>query len=186
MRAQGLPRKEIRFTRAELRAASASSDTQLKVHLARLSELEYLLIHRAQRGQGFEYELLFDGASEDASKVLSGLIDVTSLRKSSPTTTDTSNPTTTVASTYDAQRPVLNAARSVSNAAQSGTGRGAVGGVSAIGRVGKTAAHPHETLLPAEIDMQPAKSSATPHAPAQSSYIPAPTQTHTLQPALAA
>jgi DNA primase len=174
MRVQGVARKEIRFTRAELRAATASSDTQLKVHLARLAELEYLLIYRAQRGQGFEYELLFDGASEDASKVLSGLIDVTALRKS------------TSEHTYDTQRSAFNQARSELNAVRSGTGRGADGGVSGGGRVDKSAANPHGITLPAKTDDKSVKPRATPSASAQSSYTQAPTQTRDQQPALAA
>ena len=55
-------------------------DTQLKIHLARLTELEYLLVHRGGRGQSFEYELLFDGAADsDAAPHVSGLIDVEAL-----------------------------------------------------------------------------------------------------------
>jgi DNA primase len=181
MRVQGLPRKEVRFTRAQLRAATASSDTQLKVHLARLAELEYLLIHRAARGQGFEYELLFDGASDDATKVLSGLIDVAALRKTTATA-DSS----TQNSTYDAQRSAFNAARSASNAARSGTGRGADGGVSGGGRVEKSATKPHGITLPAKTNAQSVKPSATPHAPAQSSYVHASAQSRNPQPALAA
>jgi DNA primase len=167
MRAQGLPRKEIRFTRAQLRAATASSDTQLKVHLARLAELEYLLIHRAARGQGFEYELLFDGASEDASKVLSGLIDVAALRKTTATTADSSPQT----NTYDAQRSAFNVARSGSNTAQSGTGRGADGGVSGGSQADKSAARARGLKLSAKTDAPAAKPSATPIASAQSSYV---------------
>jgi DNA primase len=174
MRVQGVPRKEIRFTRAQLRAATASSDTQLKVHLARLAELEYLLIHRAARGQGFEYELLFDGASDDATKVLSGLIDVAALRKITATA-DTRSPNHDPAHTYDAQRSACNAARSELNAARSGTGRGADGGVSGGGRVEKSAAKPHGITLSAKTDDKSAKPSATPHASAPSSYVHATT-----------
>ncbi len=72
-------RAQVRFTRAELRAASGWGDTQLKVHLARLAELEYLLVHRAERGQGYVYELLFDGDAT-AGVHLSGLIDAQALR----------------------------------------------------------------------------------------------------------
>lgn len=53
-----LPRKEIRFSRKDVRAATGWGDTQLKIHLGRLAELEYLLVHRAERGQGYVYELL--------------------------------------------------------------------------------------------------------------------------------
>src|SRR5262249_32522463 len=50
------------------------------IHLARLTELEYLLIHRGGRGQSFEYELLYDGAAHGNTPHISGLIDVEALR----------------------------------------------------------------------------------------------------------
>lgn len=46
--------------------------------------MEYVLIHRGQRGQSYEYELLHDGRA-DAGPHLSGLIDIETL-KTSPTT----------------------------------------------------------------------------------------------------
>ncbi|PHM21906.1 DNA primase [Xenorhabdus ehlersii] len=67
----GQPRHEMRFTRKQLRDAVQWGDTQLKVHLSRLVEMEYLLLHR--RGLTFIYELLFDGADSDTAH-LSGLI----------------------------------------------------------------------------------------------------------------
>jgi len=79
MQAQGLPRSDIRFTRRELRERTNASDTQLKVHLARLVELEYLIVHRAGRGQGHIYELVYDGDGTNAPH-LCGLIDAETLR----------------------------------------------------------------------------------------------------------
>jgi DNA primase len=63
----------FRFTRRELREATSWGDTQLKLHLARLAELEYVMVHR--RGTTFEYELVYDG--DDAGRHLCGLIDAT-------------------------------------------------------------------------------------------------------------
>jgi DNA primase len=54
----GMSRPMCRFTRRELREVTKWGDTQLKIHLARLVELEYLLLHRGGRGLTFEYELL--------------------------------------------------------------------------------------------------------------------------------
>ncbi len=54
-----------RVTRAELCAAAGASDTRLKVHLARLTELEYLLVYRALRRQDYVYELLQDQTGQD-------------------------------------------------------------------------------------------------------------------------
>lgn len=131
--AGAMRREDVRFTRAELRAASGFGNTQLKVHLARLAELEYLITHRAERGQGFVYELLFDG---DAAAIahLSGLIDVESLK----------------ARDYDAQRSWSETERSDSQAPQSAPGRGAVGQRSGPGRSSASAAKPALARLPAD------------------------------------
>ncbi|MBD2822381.1 toprim domain-containing protein [Xenorhabdus sp. 42] len=71
VRDSGQPRHEMIFTRKQLRDAVQWGDTQLKVHLSRLVEMEYLLLHR--RGLTFAYELLFDGDGSDAAH-LNGLI----------------------------------------------------------------------------------------------------------------
>ncbi len=78
MRERQVRQADMRFTRREVRAVTGWGDTQLKLHLARLVDLEYLLAHRAARGGGFGYEFLYDGDSTDAPH-LSGLIDVQSL-----------------------------------------------------------------------------------------------------------
>ena len=47
----GVDRADYRFSRRDIREFTAWGHTQLKVHLKRLEELEYLLIHRGGRGQ---------------------------------------------------------------------------------------------------------------------------------------
>lgn len=59
VRAKPMPRESVRFSRREVREWTGMSDTQARAHLERLVELEYLLTHRGQRGQSFEYELLY-------------------------------------------------------------------------------------------------------------------------------
>ena len=81
MHAQAIPRSEVRFSRREVREATAWGDTQLRVHLDRLVAMEYLLVHRGQRGQSFVYELLYDGDGS-AAPYLSGLIDATTMTTS--------------------------------------------------------------------------------------------------------
>ncbi len=81
MQAQALPRSEVRFSRREAREATAWGDTQLRVHLERLVAMEYLLVHRGQRGQSFVYELVYDGDGS-AAPYLSGLIDVATMATS--------------------------------------------------------------------------------------------------------
>jgi hypothetical protein len=80
MQAQGAQRVDVRFTRAQVRAHTGLSDTQCRVHLDRLTELEYLLSHRGQRGQSYEYELLHDASADRAGPHLAGLIDVKALQ----------------------------------------------------------------------------------------------------------
>ena len=157
MAEKGLPQREVRFARGELRAATRTSDTQLKVHLARLAEMEYLLIHRAERGQGYVYELLYDGDALGGVH-LSGLIDVRALKEK------TATPTQDQAHTYDAQRSAL-------GDGQSAPGRGVVGGQSGSGPKAKTAASPHETKPFAQTPQQASDSSATPTVQARSSYL---------------
>jgi DNA primase len=116
-RAQQISPAQHRFSRRRVREHTKWGDTQLKIHLGRLIELEYLLVHRGGRGQSFEYELLYDGAATDhALRHVSGLIDVEALRRA-----------------YDAERSGL-------KLRQSGVGRGAVGPWSGGGRDGETLA----------------------------------------------
>jgi len=72
---QQLPRTEIRFSRKTVRDYSGWSDFQIKTHMQKLTELEYLLPHRGGRGQCFEYELLYDGDGSTTPH-LSGLLAV--------------------------------------------------------------------------------------------------------------
>jgi DNA primase len=108
--AQHIRRTQYRFSRRAVREYTRWGDTQLKIHLGRLTELEYVLVHRGGRGQSFEYELLYDGSARGDGAHVSGLLDIQSLRQG-----------------YDAER-------SGCCAPQSGVGRGVVGGQSAGGR----------------------------------------------------
>jgi hypothetical protein len=116
-------RTDYRFSRRQLREAIHWGDTQLKIHLARLSELEYLVAHRTKTG-GFEYELVYalqevpsGGDTADADTLrFPGLIDIEALQCA-----------------YDA-------ARSGQDEPQSAPGRGAVGPRSAGGRGEESAA----------------------------------------------
>lgn len=76
---QQMPRAAHRFSRRAVREYTGLSDTQLRVHLGRLVELEYLLVHRGMRGQSFVYELLFDGQVTGEAPHLSGLIDTATM-----------------------------------------------------------------------------------------------------------
>jgi hypothetical protein len=76
-KANQLPLRELRFTRKQVRDALHWGDTQLKLHLSRLVDLEYLAVHR--RGTAFDYELLYDGKGD--GKHLCGLLDAAELER---------------------------------------------------------------------------------------------------------
>ena len=76
-----MERGDYRFSRRDVRTHTGWGDTQLKLHLHRLEELEYLLVHHGGRGQSFVYELLFERqAGSDGQPRMAGLIDVAKLR----------------------------------------------------------------------------------------------------------
>jgi hypothetical protein len=70
---QRIERGEFRFSRRDVRAFTRWSDSQLKRHLGRLEDLEYLIVHRGGRGQSFVYEIYFEGAADAARSTLTGL-----------------------------------------------------------------------------------------------------------------
>ena len=76
---QQIERTEYRFSRRDVRAVTGWGDTQLRLHLGRLEELEYLLAHRGGRGQSFVYELAFAIEGDGNRPVMPGLIDVEKL-----------------------------------------------------------------------------------------------------------
>ncbi len=78
---QKMERSDYRFSRRDVREATSWGDTQLKIHLHRLEELEYLLVHRGGRGQSIVYELVFTRPADGGKPVLGGLIDVEKLGK---------------------------------------------------------------------------------------------------------
>jgi hypothetical protein len=71
---RGMEQRDYRFSRRDIREATGWSDGQLKIHCTRLTDLEYLLMHRGGRGQSIVYELLYDG-DLDNRKHLMGLIE---------------------------------------------------------------------------------------------------------------
>ena len=112
-----IKRADVRFSRRSLREAINWGDTQTKLHLSRLVELEYLVAHRTKTG-GNEYELVYDVADAEGSLRFPGLADIEALSHA-----------------YDATRSGRNDARSALS-------RGLVGPRSAGGRGAKTAAEP--------------------------------------------
>ena len=88
---QKIKRADFRFSRKPVRDATGLSDTQLRLHLERLVQMEYLLVHRGMRGQSFEYELLYDSAGDNDHTFVPGLIDLDTLKAVTAATTTASS-----------------------------------------------------------------------------------------------
>jgi DNA primase catalytic core len=67
-----IERLDYRFTRATVRRSTGWGDSQLKKHLSRLEDLEYLALHRGAPGQSFVYALNFE-MDANGKPVLPGL-----------------------------------------------------------------------------------------------------------------
>ena len=110
--AERCPRTAWRFTARQAREALGSGATQTKIHLRRLVDLEYVLVHRVLHGHGVAYELAYtrgDDPRDDAT--VSGLRDVHVLAKPA----------------YDDQRSESRNDRSASSGERPGRGRPPVG-----------------------------------------------------------
>jgi DNA primase catalytic core len=106
---QNVERVDFRFSRRDVRQYTGWGNTQLKTHLRRLEELEYLLVHHGGRGQSFVYELVFERQRDSGKPTLPGLIEIEKL------------------SGYDTKK-------SGQNGQWSGSSRSQVGGMSGGGR----------------------------------------------------
>ena len=134
--AKNIVREDFRFTRREVRDLTGWGDTQLKVHLGRLADLEYLLVHRLPRG-GFAYELRYDGEGDSGQRFLMGLY---------ATEHD-----------YDGEWSGQNVERSDLQVQRSGSGRPSVGGQSGAGRVEVSPGEPSAEPLCEEVSSLAAK-----------------------------
>jgi DNA primase len=70
-----MDQSDYRFSRKDVRQHTQWTDFQVKTHMRKLEELEYVLVHRGGRGQSFVYELLYDGQGADGQPFLMGLLD---------------------------------------------------------------------------------------------------------------
>jgi hypothetical protein len=114
MEREKLSQREVRFTRRDVREWTRWGNTQLKVHLKRLEELEYVLLHRFGRGPLMNhYELAYGGEGKDGAPFIVGLH---------------------AEGSSSSERSAPHEERSGSGGERSGSGRGPVGPRSAGGR----------------------------------------------------
>ncbi len=118
---------DVRLSRKQVREATGWGNTQLKVHLGRLEDMEYLGVHRRPFGKGIAYELRFDGSVESTAPHAMGLIEAATLHG------------------YDDET-------SGSAREKSAHGRPKVGALSARSRAQEIAGNPHGDSVCSELD----------------------------------
>ena len=125
---ESLRQNEVRFTRREVREVAGLSDKQVRVHLDRLVELEYVLAHYGRNGQRYIYELVFDGELETEQPQLIGLIDVKQLKKAKQNGTTIDNHVVSnnnpVASSWSASGGVVDSLPAVESGGQPSADKG--------------------------------------------------------------
>jgi len=77
--AQSIEANQVRFSRRDVREYVGWTDFQIKKHMSRLQDMEYVLVHRGGRGQSFVYELLYQGEGESGEPFLLGLSNMDNL-----------------------------------------------------------------------------------------------------------
>lgn len=154
----GVKRTDVRFSRRSLREAIAWGDTQLRVHLERLVELEYVSAHREGPGGKYLYELAYEVDANEARAQLAGLIDVAALKSlievASEVASEVANSATTTPKSRDETPEVAGRLR-VDSGPVAGRSRG-----------GEIAAEPAVTRVPddsREIDRKTHCSAPTPN-----------------------
>ncbi len=136
---QAIRRSDVRFSRRALREAINWGDTQLRMHLERLVELEYVLTHREGPGGKYVYELAYE-VKDEARAQVAGLIDAGALaalaaENYAPTTAKSRGQTPEVAGPSDELAGRL---------------RGSSGPVAAKSRGGESAVNPASMRLAAD------------------------------------
>ena len=75
------PRESIRFTRRMVREATGASPNQVRDHLTRLVDLDYVASVRGNgQGQRQEFVLLYDGEGANGDRFLLGLADLATIQ----------------------------------------------------------------------------------------------------------
>ena len=114
---QSIQQSHFRFSRRQVREITGWGNTQLKIHLGRLEDMEYLLMGGGGRGNVIEYQLLYAGEAEQFGKFMLGLSSVESLKHS-----------------YDRKKSGQLLKKSVEIKTESPQSRGQVGPVSGVSR----------------------------------------------------
>jgi DNA primase len=133
------------WRRRDLRAFTGWGDSALKLHLARLVELEYVIARRdPEHLNGLLYELVFDGDVTADKPHLSGLLDVEKLRAAGHGPAPSDAGASGGAASLPPRPHGYDEKRSGQNGGWSGVGQPSVTGQSGVGQPGESAASTSE------------------------------------------
>jgi DNA primase len=77
---ESMVQSDYRFSRKQIRDVTGWGNTQIRIHCDRLVDMEYLVVHRGQRGTSFVYELLYQVPSDSSDRILMNLMDTNTLK----------------------------------------------------------------------------------------------------------
>ncbi len=80
IQAEQVSQDKCLFTRKQARDYTGWSNTQVKLHLDRLVDLEYILARSGSNGLRYEYQLLYSGEGQSGTPFLMGLLDTRQLK----------------------------------------------------------------------------------------------------------
>jgi len=69
------------FTRRNVREYTGWCHTEIRRHLDRLVDMEYLIVQKGSWGRQFAYELVYQGEGKGGERFLPGLVDIEQLKK---------------------------------------------------------------------------------------------------------
>jgi hypothetical protein len=87
----GIGQRDYRFGQKEVRDHTGWSAFQVKMHMQRLVELEYVYCYQVRHSRRYEYELVYDGAGDRDKKFIIGIADIEKLDDIFNAKTDTAN-----------------------------------------------------------------------------------------------
>jgi len=148
-----MERSHFRFSRREVRETVGWGDTQLRLHLARLVELEYVLVHQGGRGQSYVYELLLTPGDGGDTPLLPGLIDVERLKSGGTTKRTRGKPATSRGKRVENAPPKRPQSGGVAGGARGGLSASKKKGLRRkVAKTSKNAHLEHQETAPSYVD----------------------------------
>ncbi|MFC1851649.1 toprim domain-containing protein [candidate division CSSED10-310 bacterium] len=71
-----IKQSDNRYGQKDIREYTGWSAYQVKAHMSRLVELEYVYCHQGRNGRRYEYEMIYDGSGDDGKRFVLGISNI--------------------------------------------------------------------------------------------------------------